>query len=162
MPELLPMTDEDRQLIERQRRQAKRMRASAYWVADAKRLPEVLKWSDRHLVNQEGAEKRLAKALTSSSRFVPPELLASGNGKQRGNTRAKRALSAKELKALEESEGREGEGGGGEKKDDEDDLREDDGEDAGDDNLDYGNAYDSAGDDDPDDDGGGGDDGAYF
>jgi len=117
MPSLVPMTSTDHAIIARQRAQAKRAREAPYYMVDAAAQPEVMRWSDR----QRGAAQgrlALSKALASSARFVPPELLASGNKSAKSGGQVQRrgrssSLSGKELKALEEIEGAQGEGAQG-------------------------------------------------
>jgi len=117
MPSLVPMTSTDHAIIARQRAQAKRAREAPYYMVDAAAQPEVMRWSDR----QRGAAQgrlALSKALASSARFVPPELLASGNKSAKsGGLKERRgrssSLSGKELRALEEIEGAQGEGAQG-------------------------------------------------
>jgi len=120
MPALLPMTEEDRAVIERQRRQVKRMQESPYFLEDAKVGPDVLRWGDRDRTSNKGQEV-LGRLLATSTPFVPPELVAATKRRAVGSVGKKRrgrasSLSEKELRALEEIEGKApmgGEGGAG-------------------------------------------------
>lgn len=111
MPALIPMTQDDRNQIEVQRRITKRIRDSPYFLKDVKKIPEIIRWSDRHSVRDVNYEK-FHQAIASSSKCMPPECL-DVNGTKRSalhSATLKRlrtnSLSERELQALAEIEGK--------------------------------------------------------
>jgi hypothetical protein len=111
IPALLPMTQHDRDQIEIQRRITKRIRDSPYFLKDVKKVPDVIRWSDRHSVRDVKYEK-FHQAIASSSKCMPPELLdVNGSKSSLSNSDVKKrfrtnSLSEKELQALAEIEGK--------------------------------------------------------
>ena len=73
MPELKPLTDEDRALIQWQRRSVKRMSEAPYFLVDEKKVPEIVRWSDLRLRNK--SQGTLVQELAKSAKCAPPELL---------------------------------------------------------------------------------------
>ena len=166
---MMPITERDKNIIERRRRITNKIRASPYHIKETTKEPDIVRWSD-YIKPKDSNFEALEARLASSAGYMPPELTERGTGRKSAGAKRTRGLSLndQELAELAEIERKGGSGGdkaGGSARPrgasvtEETDIAEAEEPDEGFDQDYLVDHYDSAGDD-GDDDGGG--DEAFF